>query len=119
MDNIDRDFCSKCDNKLKIACDYDEKLEYPVMTTICETCNEITNYTIDEINDKRINYTPYMIDYSKNQYGNIIDDNTIPFAINKTCVKCENKNIKQICINMNEMKFVFICTKCESQWTTI
>ena len=117
-EDIEKDFCDKCSNKLRISCSYDEKLEYPVLMTICDTCNQKNKYTIDEVLNKRINYTPYTIDYSNNQYGNIIDDNTISYAPNKSCIKCENNYIKQICINVSELKYVFICTKCETQWTT-
>ena len=85
MDNVDRDFCENCDNKLKLGCDTSETSKYPVLVSICETCNQTKSYTLDEITDKRINYTPYTINYSNNQFGNIIDDNTIPYAINQKC----------------------------------
>jgi hypothetical protein len=114
----DRDFCENCDNKLKIGCDFKEGEKYPVLISICETCNQINSYTLDEIEDKKINYTPYMIDYSRKQFGNIIDDNTIPYAINQKCEKCENTKIKQICTNLNNMKYIFICVECKSQWST-
>lgn len=117
MNNIERDFCNRCDNKLKISCEKNDSSKYPLLLTICETCNEVKSYKLEDIEDKRLSYIPYEINTAINIYGNIIDDNTISYAINKKCSKCNNTKIKQVCTNVNNMKYIFICTGCEEQWS--
>jgi len=119
MNNVDRDFCKQCDNKLQLKCDKLAGEEHPVLVSICETCNETKSYTLSQITDNLISYTPYMVNYAMTQYGNIKDDNTIPYATNQKCAKCQNTKVKQICTNQNDMKYIFICEECESQWSII
>ena len=35
MNNIERDFCNRCDNKLKISCEKNDSSKYPLLLTIC------------------------------------------------------------------------------------
>ena len=115
---MDLQFCDNCENLMFIYLDEDEELLYR-----CKNCNfqkkgdSLTKciYRNDLQNKEKIQEMNIrMNDFIKY-------DPTLPSidSDNITCPNdtCDNKDILYILNNIDEMKYTYICKKCNEQWS--
>ncbi len=115
-------FCKNDGQKLYIKTQDQEQLKY-----YCKLCN--TEYDVDELSDSKQNLCIYKQDYTKNNthktYVNdiIFQDPTLPRLGNLKCInkKCptntEGASKEVVFIKLEDMTYLYCCTKCKTQWT--
>ena len=113
---MDIQFCDNCENLLYIYLDDDKSLIYK-----CKNCNFKKDgdnniycvYRNDLQNKKKINN----INVKMNDFVKF--DPTLPSINNGNivCKECSNTDILYVINDVENIKYTYICKKCNSQWT--
>jgi len=113
-------FCSECGNMyyVRISEDDDNKLIY-----YCRKCGHLD----DIITEENICVSKTILKQGKQKFSNIVNeftkfDPTLPRIKNIKCpnVNCEEDEDKEIIYmryDDNNMKYVYICSVCDTIWT--
>jgi len=112
---MDIQFCDNCENLLYIYLD-DKQLIYK-----CKHCNFSKSgndstycvYRNDLQNKEKIS----LMNVVMNEF--VPNDPTLPSITNDkiVCKECSNNDIIYIMNDTEDMKYTYICKKCNSQWT--
>ncbi len=112
-------FCEKCNNMYYISIDEVDKNS---LVFYCRKCGNINkSFSKDKVCISKIHYKKPTnnFNYLVNEYTKL--DPTLPRVNNITCINAECGNSKKIIYiryDNSNMKYIYICPKCDTVWKT-
>ena len=121
------EFCDNCNNKMNIKWKFssDEEDKKKVLVYYCITCGNTKEYDKNTITNTKLFQQNYEVDKSFITFNNelLCEDPTLQ-KTNNPDIKCPNctdephPDILFYIYDIDNMKYLYICSKCKVSWKT-